>query len=281
MLEPFFPLNLFCSFGSGAVQGSCEEKLLFATATRLEAKENLVGPEHHDTAFAYRVLAGCAYESGQLSLAKESCETAMQKSTPGSYWHGRCLELQGAIVLDLSCKQYGQVTKEVAATAVGLLQEGLLAVQATEVGGYHLVEALSRLATAQAHAQDAEARATAQKALELCNEKSQDTRENAHFAFLAVAEVSSLNGNHSEAERWYSKVENHAKNWVDGHPAKQRILRHLERSRQRVSFTNFRSGNHTLASLTPVWSWSRPFYFANFSKFNLDLQPAAKSNMCT
>lgn len=124
-------------------------------------------------------------------------------------------------------------------------------------------------------------RATAQKALELCNEKSQDARENAHFAFLAVAEVSSLNGNHSEAERWYSKVENHAKNWVEGHPAKQRILRHLERSRQRVSFTNFRSGNHTLASLTPVWSWSRPFYFANFSKFNLDLQPAAKSNMCT
>ena len=49
-----------------------------------------------------------------------------------------------------------RVTKEVAATAVGLLQEGLLAVQATEVGGYHLVEALSRLATAQTHAQDAE-----------------------------------------------------------------------------------------------------------------------------
>jgi len=116
----------------------------------------LVGPEHHDTAFAYCVLADCAYDSGQLSLAKESCETAMQKSTPGSYWHGRCLELQGAIVLDLSCKRYGQVTKEVAATAVGLLQEGLLAVQATEVGGYHLVEALSRLATAQTHAQDAE-----------------------------------------------------------------------------------------------------------------------------
>lgn len=241
----------------------------------------MVGPEHHDTAFAYRVLADCAYESGQLSLAEESCETAMQKSTPGSYWHGRCLVRRGAIVLDLSCKQYGQVTKEVAVTAVGLLQEGLLAVQVAEVGLYYLVDVLSHLATAQAHAQDAEAQTTAQKALALCDDSLKETEGNIHFAFLAVAEVNSLNGNHAEAERWYSKVEDHAKTWADGHPAKQRVLRHLERSRQRVSSSSFRSGNHTLASLTPVWSCLRPFYFVHSSKFNLPLQPAAKSSMCT
>ena len=163
----------------------------------------------------------------------------MQKSTPGSHWHGRCLELQGAIALDLSCKQSGQVTKEVATAAAGFLQEGLPTVEVTEAGTYHLVEVLSRLSTAQAHAQDAETRTTVQKALELCNERPEDTRQSAHFAFLAVAEVSSLKGNHAEVEHWYSKVEDHAKNWADGHPAKQRILRHLERSRLRVSFTKF------------------------------------------
>ena len=170
--------------------------------------ETLMGADHHDTGFAYRVLAECAYEAESFERAKECCDAARKVSTQ-PYFQARVDNVYAAVLIDSLCADAGESLAQQAME----LQEGCLREMINTDGetSSRLIQVFSRLAVASVHAgKRGEAKKAAERALEVYSSSPDALKEKAHFAYIGMAEAS-VQEAVGQADEWYKKLEDHLK----------------------------------------------------------------------
>ncbi|CAE7251058.1 hypothetical protein AK812_SmicGene39408 [Symbiodinium microadriaticum] len=234
--------------------------------------EALMGADHHDTGFAYRVLAECAYEAECFKRAKECCDAARKVSTQ-VYFQSRVDTVYAAVLIDSWSADAGDA---MAQQAVELQERCLKEIINTDGdSSSRLIQAYSRLAIARVHmGKHIEAKQAAERAMEVLRSSSAAFQQKAHFAYIGMAEACVHDGV-GQAEKWYKQLEDHLRQWPPEHPMHQHVSRHVERSKQRSGRLLLRTvGTNGVCLRSQTWYATGCFTWHGRTVVNEDISDA-------